>query len=77
MDVRITNGATVSRMWGTEPETEFLAAFQYESDAREFALSKLADDAKRDWFDSTYIVSNHGNGTVAVFRPKRPKAEAA
>ena len=77
MDVRIVNGATVSRVWGADSETEFLAAFQYVGDASDFAVAKLADDAKRNFFDSTYIVSNHGNGQVTMHRPKKPEAEAA
>lgn len=77
MDVRITNGATVSRVWGTEPQAEFLAAFQYELDAQDFAKAKMADDASRNWYDSTYIISNHGNGLVTVLYPKRPEAAAA
>jgi hypothetical protein len=76
MEAKFTNGSTVSRMYGRNAETELMAAFQYEGDAKEFALRKLADDAARDWSDSSYIVSNHYTGHVTVFT-HQPKDEAA
>jgi hypothetical protein len=77
MEAKFTNGASVSRMYGRNAETELMAAFQYECDAKEFALRKLADDAERKWFDSTYIVSNHCSGAVLVYTHVPAENEAA
>lgn len=73
MELRLTNGATVSRVHG-ETATELIAGFQFEMDAVEFANAKLASDAAREWFDSYYIVSNHNDGNITIIRhPKEEK----
>jgi hypothetical protein len=77
MRAEFTNGATVSRIYGSNSETELLAAFHWPDDAKDFAQALLAKDAARDWFDSSYVVVDHGSGAVFVLRPQRPEAKAA
>ena len=76
MDFRITNGASVTRIW-TDDNTEFLAAFQYETDAISFAKARAAEDRgtqMKNW----YIVSSHYSGAVTIVRPQpQTAAEAA
>ena len=74
MELRLTNGATVTRVHGKKV-AELLAGFQYESDAIAFAKTKLVEDAGRQWFDSWYVVTNHYNGHVEIVA--HPEKEAA
>lgn len=73
--IEVSNGASVSRIWG-DGHTEFLACFQYDCDARDFAERKLAEDAARDWLGSSYAVSNHYDGKLSIFAHKPEKVSA-
>jgi hypothetical protein len=76
-ELRINGGASVHRAYG-DGGTEFLACFQYELDAKEFAERKIAEDAARDWHDSFYVISNHFDGTLIIVRhAKEAMKEAA
>jgi len=71
LDLKITNGSSVTRIWDND-HTEFLAAFQYETHAISFAKDCAAEDRDtRVW----YIVSNHHSGGVPIVRPQ-PKTAA-
>lgn len=71
-----TRGAVVNRMWGDMQEADMLAAFQYTSDAMDFAKMKLAEDAKRDFLSCAYAVADHSNGKLHVFGHSKEKAAA-
>lgn len=73
MELRINNGATVSRVYG-DSSAELLAGFQYQGDAVDFARAKLAEDAAREFTDSHYIVSNHYDGTLTIVRHEKKAA---
>jgi hypothetical protein len=77
MRIEFNNGATVSRMYGSNSETELIAVFLWEQDAKDFAQSLLAKDVARNWFDSSYVVSDHSSGAIFVFRPQKPEVKAA
>lgn len=74
MEARFVNGSFVSRVWGDD-STELLAAFQYDSDAISFAEGKVAEDAKRAFANSFYVVSNTYSGKITVLLAKTKKAE--
>jgi hypothetical protein len=67
MDVRISNGTVVTRIYGKSREGEFLAAFQYLSDAEAFALAQLDKDRASMQCGSLYIVSDTGTGRVTFY----------
>lgn len=76
MEAKFINGSTVSRVWGRNEEAELLAAFQYETDAMDFARSKLTEDQKHDTLrNCSYVVASHCTGKVVFLSP--PLAEAA
>lgn len=77
MRIEFSNGATVSRMYGINEETELLAVFRWEHDAKDFVQALIAKDVAREWRDSSYILADHGSGAVSVFRPQRPEAKTA
>lgn len=64
MEAKFNNGSTVSRLWGKNEETELLAAFQYSTDAIEFARRKVDEDADIKRHSCSYIVASHNDGTV-------------
>ncbi len=67
-NIEVTNGATVNRLH-SDGSGEFVACFQSETDALEFAERRAAADAARDWLDSIYIVSCHRSGSIQALRP--------
>lgn len=75
--IEFINGATVNRLYNDLSDGELLAAFQYASDAVDFAQAKCLEDIKNDWFNSLYAVADLGTGKVFLFRPKKnePKAK--
>ena len=72
-EIRILNGATVSRIW-RDSEAEFLAAFQYSCDARDFAQARIARDAEEKLTSQGYVVADLGSGRVTIFRPREVQA---
>ena len=73
MEVKLPNGCSVNRLWGDHSEGELLAAFQYDTDAVEFAKAKLAEDAKREMFDSFYAIASSYSGKIQVIRHSAAK----
>jgi hypothetical protein len=76
MEIKFRNGAVVNRMWGSNPEGELLAAFQYSGCAIEYAKAKLADDASRGFYESHYVVCSTQDGRISAFHHS-PKDGAA
>lgn len=78
MHIELVNGSVVSRLWvGSESSsTEFIAAFQYTSDAKLFVQNRVSEDEKRDFFNSRviYIVTCLYSGKTETFGTK-PKVE--
>jgi hypothetical protein len=77
MEVRLTNGATVSRVWSESFNTELVAGFQYEQDAMLFAQARAELDVKHKLAGSFYVVTNHYNGAVNIVRPVAPDVAKA
>jgi hypothetical protein len=73
-EIRINGGASVHRTY-EDGGAEFLACFQYEGDAKDFAERQVASDTQRGWLSSFYIISNHYDGNLTIVRPV--KAEVA
>lgn len=70
MQERVPNGSSVNRVFG-DNKTEFLAMFQYATDAERFAKARVEEDKARDWRGSLYVVSCSYSGRIAVFGPTK------
>ena len=68
MEVKFSNGASVCRIW-SDDKPELLAAFQYETDAINFAKMRLAED-RGARLSNWYVVSNHYSGALTIIRQK-------
>lgn len=72
MEARITNGASVNRVWSESANAEFIGAFQYSQDAELFVAARIDLDLKNKLTGSYYVVSDTYHGTIKVFRPPAP-----
>lgn len=74
MEPKFVNGSTVSRVWG-DSSSELIAAFQYESNAVEFAKMAATDETRPT--NVFYVVSCHLNGKITIVRPPEKSLPAA
>ena len=67
MNIELTNGASVSRIYSDGKGTELIGAFQYHRDAEQFAKFKVEEDKRRS-FHCDYIVVCHYSGKIIVMK---------
>ncbi|WP_386681918.1 hypothetical protein [Loktanella sp. R86503] len=71
MAVKLENGAVCSRFY-SDGSGELLAAFQYSTDAEEWAKAKVASDSAAG-METTIVMTNLYNGTSCLFMPQVAK----
>lgn len=68
-NVAIPNGVFVHRAWKSLPDTELMAVFQYEHEAREWAAGNIASQNE----GCLYVVTNTYDGKQWLIHQPQPE----
>lgn len=68
MEIKITNGALLHRMWPDSQSAEMLAATQYTNDAEDLANVMIERDAKHHLGRPIYMVTCTYSGKMTIIR---------
>lgn len=64
--MQIENATTVHRLWGSLEDVEFIAAFQYDIDARRFCEACIATQPA----NTALVWVSHYSGKMSIVRQK-------
>lgn len=74
MEVRITNGALLHKMWPDSVSAEMVAVCQYTNDAEDLAGLMIERDAKHQLGRPIYMITCIYSGKMTIVRAKSEPA---